>query len=252
MAKRSGMRNLAVGLSLFALAGCMGDTAYVATSVDEGGYGKATLNNMLVETGQRSYVIDLSRRFAQEVPNTVNFAFDSATLDATARAVIQRQAAWIRQFPEVRFRVYGYTDLVGTEAYNKVLGLRRAEAVVAYLVSLGVPRAHLQAVVSYGKTHPLIPVATRERANRRAITDVAGFVRNAPMVLDGKYAEIVYRNYVTSAAPAPGGQVNSLGASGSKSGTSGGSGSNAGGLSGATLPGSTTSGGTGGTTGTGG
>ncbi len=167
------------------------------------GFGEASAMNLGMETGQMDYAIDLSRRFAAEVPDTVNFEFDSAALDDQARAILMKQADWIRQFPEVRFRVFGYTDEVGTEAYNKGLGLRRAQAVVAFLTTQGISRSRLEAVVSYGKTRPLINVPTPERRNRRALTDVSGFVQTSKMVLDGKYADIIYRSYVASAAPSP-------------------------------------------------
>lgn len=193
------LKTLAVGISFLALAGCL-DTR-VSSSLDQDGFGETTANNLAVETGQRGFVIDLSRRFASEVPDMVNFAFDSAYLDGEAQAVLMKQAAWIKRFPEVRFRVYGYTDEVGTEHYNYGLGLRRAQAVVSFLASQGISRSRLQAVVSYGKTRPLVDVPTPERKNRRAITDVSGFVKNAPLVLDGRYAEIVYRSYLNSAAP---------------------------------------------------
>ena len=84
------------------------------------------------------------------MPTTINFAFNSATLDAEARAVLRQQAAFIRHFPEVALLVYGHTDLVGSRAYNHRLGLRRARAAVDYLVSLGVERSRLEALVSLG------------------------------------------------------------------------------------------------------
>ena len=40
-----------------------------------------------------------------------------------------------------------------------------------------------------------------ERRNRRTVTEVSGFVRSHPSLLDGKYAEVVYREYITSAVP---------------------------------------------------
>jgi peptidoglycan-associated lipoprotein len=193
------LKAIVVGVSLIGLAGCM--NGEVGSQVNEGGFGNPTANNIAVETGQLKYVVDLSKRFASEVPNTVNFAFDSYYLDGQAQEVLRKQAAWIKRFPEVRFRVYGYTDAVGSEHYNYGLGLRRARSVVNFLVSQGISRHRLQAVVSYGKTRPLVDVPTRERKNRRAITDVSGFVKNAPLVLDGRYAEIVYRSYLESAAP---------------------------------------------------
>jgi len=104
----------------------------------------------------------------------------------------------------VRFRVFGHTDLVGSNSYNKTLGMRRARAAVSYLTSLGIDRSRLEAVVSFGETRPLVPVEARERRNRRTVTAVSGFVRNHPSVLDGKYAAIVYRDYIESAVATTG------------------------------------------------
>ncbi len=170
--------------------------------VDGGSFGNAYMQNQLVMTGQQSYVENLSNRFSNEVLSTVNFAFNSAQLDATAQTTLREQAKWIRQFPEVRFKVFGHTDAVGSNTYNKRLGLRRANAVVNYLVSQGVSRKRLKAVVSFGETQPLIVTQGRERRNRRTVTDVSGFVASHPIVMDGKYAEVVYREYVDSAEPA--------------------------------------------------
>ncbi|MBY6139415.1 OmpA family protein [Leisingera daeponensis] len=164
-------------------------------------FGEATLNNAAVMSGERNYAIQLASRFAKEVPNTINFDFDSARLDQTARSVLDRQAHWIKQFPEVRFRVFGHTDAVGSNAYNRALGLRRARAAVNYLVSRGISRSRLEAVISHGETQPLIPTPERERRNRRTVTEVSGFLKRHPSVLDGKYAQIIYREYLESAVP---------------------------------------------------
>ncbi len=171
--------------------------------LETGTFGNATMNNTQVHNGDKPYVYDLSKRFASEVVTTVNFAFNSADLDAEARNILREQASWIRQFPEVRFRVYGHTDKVGADAYNKSLGLRRAQTIVRFLASQGINRSRLEAVVSFGETQPIIVSEGRERRNRRTVTEVSGFVGNAPMVLEGRYAEIIYRDYIASATPAP-------------------------------------------------
>ncbi|MDT8327728.1 MAG: OmpA family protein [Roseovarius sp.] len=170
--------------------------------VDNGNFGEAVMNNHLVMTGEKSYVYDLSNRFSNEVMSTVNFAFNSAQLDSGARDTLREQANWIRQFPEVRFRVYGHTDAVGPNSYNKTLGMRRAQAVVSYLSSQGISRSRLEAVASFGETQPLIVTQGRERRNRRTVTEVSGFVKSNPIVMNGQYAEIVYREYINSAVPA--------------------------------------------------
>ncbi|WP_411709782.1 OmpA family protein [Albidovulum salinarum] len=199
---------LLLSAGFVALAGCSKETnmgrafyAEAGSEIETSDFGNATMNNTLVQTGQKSYAIDLTRRFAADVPNTVNFAFDSSQLDGEAHAALRQQAHWIRQFPEVRFRVYGHTDLVGSNAYNKALGLRRAQAVVAYLSSQGISRSRLEAVASFGKTQPLVFVQAPERRNRRTVTEVSGFVEKHPTILNGKYAQVIWREYVRSAEP---------------------------------------------------
>ncbi|MFO6465613.1 OmpA family protein [Jannaschia sp. KMU-145] len=194
-------RTLLSGLGLATLGACTGGNRLAGGEVDEGAFGNPTMQNMLVMNGEAPAVSHLGQRFASSVPTTINFAFNSAGLDATARSVLDQQAHFMRQFPEVRFSVYGHTDKVGSNAYNERLGRRRAQAAVNYLAQRGVSLSRLEALVSFGETRPLVPTQSRERANRRTVTEVAGFVDGNPLVLDGKYAQIVYRRYVASAGP---------------------------------------------------
>ncbi|WP_431358198.1 OmpA family protein [Thalassococcus arenae] len=203
-------RIVLTGLALAMVAGCSrlgNDPVYssfdreAGALVDIGHFGNATMNNTQLMTGEKQYTYDLSQRFAAEVMTTVNFAFNSAQLDSGARDTLREQANWIRQFPEIRFRVYGHTDKVGSDSYNKNLGLRRAQAVVHYLASQGISTSRLEAVVSFGETQPLIVTEGRERRNRRTVTEVSGFVSSHPTVLEGRYAEVIYRDYVRSAEP---------------------------------------------------
>ena len=201
------MKNSLILLTTLALGACSGapGTVYrsyfneLGAQVDGGNFGNANMQNTQVMTGERSYVYDLSNRFAQEVLTTVNFAFNSAQLDAGARDTLREQAAWIRQFPEVRFKVFGHADAVGSNGYNKRIGLQRANAVVSYLISQGISRDRLEAVVSFGEEQPLIVTQGRERRNRRTVTEVSGFVGTHPIIMDGRYAEVVFREYVESA-----------------------------------------------------
>lgn len=205
------MRPLLIGTSLLALvAACAPDPLRpgfrdeAGRAADDGGFGNATMNNALVQSGARGFAESLSRRFAESVPTTINFAFGSAALDGEAQRTLAAQAAFIRSFPEVRFAVYGHTDLVGSASSNYDLGLRRARAAVAFLVAQGVDGGRLEALVSEGETRPLIQTQAPSRENRRTVTDVTGFVDAHPNVLNGRYAEVIFRGYVASAVPAPG------------------------------------------------
>lgn len=204
------MKQVLLLSSAVVLAGCgnSGDQIYSAfgqetgSILDSGTFGSATLNNTQIMSGEKQHTVDLAGRFANEVQSTVHFPFNSAQLDANARATLGQQAQWIRQFPELTFRVYGHTDAVGGNAFNRRLGKRRANAVVAFFASQGISRSRLEAAVSMGETQPLIVTQGEEVRNRRTVTEVSGFVRRHPSVLDGKYAQIVYRDYVKSAETA--------------------------------------------------
>ncbi|NJM81669.1 MAG: OmpA family protein [Tabrizicola sp.] len=186
--------------ALLGLAACgPGFEKEAGSQVDMGQFGNATMNNTLIQTGQLEYTVALAERFAAEVPNTVTFEFNRAELTPEAQAILIKQASWIKQFPEVRFRVFGHTDLVGSNAYNKRLGLRRAQAVVAFLGQQGISRSRLEALASFGETRPIIQTDQPEMRNRRTVTEVSGFVQSHPLVLNGKYAAIIWREYVGSA-----------------------------------------------------
>ena len=191
------MRLTLVAPLLLSLTACSDRIA--SHEIADGTFGSANRNNTLVQMGALSATQALGQRFAADVPTTITFPFNSAVLTPEARQVLVRQADWILQFPEVRFRVYGHTDLVGSNAYNKALGLRRAQAVVAFLGSQGVSRSRLQALVSYGETRPVIPVATPEERNRRTVTEVSGFVQGRLGPINGKYAQVVFREYLEGA-----------------------------------------------------
>ncbi len=169
--------------------------------IEAADFGNATMNNTLVQSGATSHTIAVGRRFDNEVESTINFGFNESSLDAAAQATLRQQADWIKQFPEVRFKVFGHTDLVGSAAYNKRLGLARANAAVNYLVGQGISRSRLEAVASFGETRPVINTSAQERRNRRTVTEVSGFVQNHPTLLNGKYAEVIFREYVASAVP---------------------------------------------------
>jgi len=199
---RRALRLTSVALAAtLALAGCSQNQQWgseAGIQLDEGRFGDPTRNNLLAQTGQLDYAEALGQRFAAEVPTTINFAFNSAQLDGQAQNVLRQQANFIRQFPEVRFSVYGHTDLVGSQAYNHRLGLRRARAAVNFLVAQGIDRSRLEALVSLGETQPVVATEMEERRNRRTVTEVTGFVATHPMVLDGRYAQIVYRGYAAT------------------------------------------------------
>jgi peptidoglycan-associated lipoprotein len=111
---------------------------------------------------------------AQNVGDRVFFELDRSELSQEARQTLDRQAAWLKQYPAVRVTLEGHCDERGTREYNMALGARRANAARAYLVALGIQSGRIQ-TVSYGAERPAV-LGTGEAVwtqNRRAVTVVA-------------------------------------------------------------------------------
>jgi OmpA-OmpF porin, OOP family len=68
----------------------------------------------------------------------------------------------------MRIEVGGHASAEGGEAVNRRLSLRRAQAVVSYLVRAGVDRQRLESA-GYGATQPIMPNDTEAHMakNRR-------------------------------------------------------------------------------------
>jgi len=109
--------------------------------------------------------------FEINVGDRVFFGYDSSTLDDDARATLDRQSAWLQQYPAITVTIEGHTDERGTREYNLALGERRATAAKNYLVALGVEPERLL-TISYGEERPVDPGTdeTAYRQNRRAVT----------------------------------------------------------------------------------
>lgn len=127
----------------------------------------------------KGQLLDLNQRFLEEVQVIVNFDFDQDDLRPDARATLDAQAKWIKHYAGLRFSVFGHTDLTGSLDYNFDLAKRRADAVIGYMLARGIPTEQLEAVVSFGKTQPLIQSQAPEERNRRTVTEVTGYLRVA-------------------------------------------------------------------------
>jgi peptidoglycan-associated lipoprotein len=83
----------------------------------------------------------------------VFFQFDSWALTAEAKESLERDMGWLNTDPSSLLIIEGHADQRGTQAYNMVLGKKRAMAVRDFLSQLGVDPSRLT-VISYGKDKP--------------------------------------------------------------------------------------------------
>ena len=76
----------------------------------------------------------------------VHFAFNSYALDAKARGILDEAATLIKANPNQHVVLKGWTDYIGSDAYNKVLSQNRANAVKNYLEQQGIPASRMTAI----------------------------------------------------------------------------------------------------------
>lgn len=98
----------------------------------------------------------------------VFFDWDKSDLTPRARQIIADAAQASTRVATTRIEVGGHADRTGTAQYNQALSMRRAQAVAAELVRLGVARNAID-INAFGDTRPLVATAanTREPQNRR-------------------------------------------------------------------------------------
>jgi outer membrane protein OmpA-like peptidoglycan-associated protein len=91
--------------------------------------------------------------------------FDSgrAELKPGGMRDVERLGDFLKQYPQRKVLIEGYTDSIGNNLSNQALSGRRAEAVRTALLGMGVDRAQLTAT-GYGETHP---VAGNDNASGR-------------------------------------------------------------------------------------
>lgn len=88
--------------------------------------------------------------------STVYFGYDSAQVDPAESSKIEAVAEHLKANPSAGITVEGHCDERGSNDYNLALGERRALAVRAYLIGLGVDAGRVQ-TKSLGEESPAAP-----------------------------------------------------------------------------------------------
>jgi peptidoglycan-associated lipoprotein len=103
------------------------------------------------------------------------FALDSAQIDDAQKPALQRDADWMKRWSSTKVMVEGHADSRGTPEYNLALGEKRATAVRAYLVNLGVGADRIT-IVSKGKEAPVCTEENEDcwQKNRRGHFVITG------------------------------------------------------------------------------
>ncbi|MGE5301149.1 MAG: OmpA family protein, partial [Acidobacteriota bacterium] len=92
----------------------------------------------------------------------VNFGVDQAIIRPSDKAVLDKMVDFVKKYPNAKIEIDGYTDDSGTEAHNRKLSEKRAEAVKEYLIKeAGVDQSHIS-TVGRGESNPVADNKTDE------------------------------------------------------------------------------------------
>ncbi|MDZ7697300.1 MAG: OmpA family protein [Deltaproteobacteria bacterium] len=83
------------------------------------------------------------------------FDFDKSKIKPRYYSVLDDVVKVLKQNPSVRIVIEGYTDNIGTQAYNQKLSEERARAVEQYLIQKGITEERLK-TVGYGSSRPKV------------------------------------------------------------------------------------------------
>jgi outer membrane protein OmpA-like peptidoglycan-associated protein len=137
------------------------------TAANTANQGVQTANTRLNAIDQRIGSLDT---YTASAPQSVTFTLGSSTLSDEARSTLDSVASGISgQQSGYLVEIQGFTDSTGSENINVALSQRRAESVLRYLVSKGVP-LHRISIVGLGEANPAADNNTRDgRAQNRRV-----------------------------------------------------------------------------------
>ena len=112
----------------------------------------------------------------------VLFDFGEATLKPGGMKTVNQLGDFLNEYPERNILIEGFTDSIGSEAFNQALSARRAENVKNALMNLGVRSDRIR-TRGYGTQYPVASNATEQgrQLNRRVevvISDQDGVIKD--------------------------------------------------------------------------
>ncbi len=139
-----------------------GELAYVHKIMDEGlgsfdiylvePFDSGAMEEMITE----QVIEDIEEEEETQIPvetkylefdiRPVHFEFDKSGLTGKAKEELNQYVGLLQKYPELKLKLIGHTDALGSDAYNQKLSERRANSVVSFLLTQGIEKNRLEAI----------------------------------------------------------------------------------------------------------
>jgi outer membrane protein OmpA-like peptidoglycan-associated protein len=130
------------------------DASQQAAAASQQQAGDAERRSLALEAQLRELNAKKTDRGMVVTVGDVLFDTGRAQLKSGGMQNMQRLGSFLKEYPQRRALIEGYTDSVGSDDMNLALSGRRADAVLTALLSMGVERGQLSAH-GYGETYPV-------------------------------------------------------------------------------------------------
>ncbi len=102
----------------------------------------------------------------------MNIEFESgkAVINKESIPLLNNVVSALNQNPEIKIKIIGHTDDIGTEQYNLELSKKRAEAVKDMLINMGIDKIRIQ-TSGFGETKPLVSNSNEENRQKNRRTE---------------------------------------------------------------------------------
>lgn len=130
---------------------------------------KKTLEELIVFNEEGVTIRKEGNNLVLSMPELVLFDFNKYEVKNKVKGSLNTLAKALEENPDIRIKIDGYTDFIGSEGYNLELSVKRAKTIKNYLVDRGVKSSNIS-IEGYGKQNPIANNATAAgRAKNRRV-----------------------------------------------------------------------------------
>ena len=130
---------------------------------------KKTLEELIVFNEEGVTIRKEGNNLVLSMPELVLFDLNKYEVKNKVKGSLNTLAKALEENPDIRIKIDGYTDFIGSEGYNLELSVKRAKSIRNYLVDRGVKSSNIS-IEGYGKQNPIANNATAAgRAKNRRV-----------------------------------------------------------------------------------
>ncbi len=125
-------------------------------------------NNCVVSTPDNMTLYEQVVSKGMFTTRDINFDVAKSIIKSESFSTINRIASFMKEYPDISFRIDGHTDSDGSDEFNQKLSEERAQAIKEALIKFGI-RENRLAAKGWGESKPVVPntTAANKALNRR-------------------------------------------------------------------------------------